>query len=75
MLDEMINTNKLRVFLNCTNGVSRAPTLAVLYLTLFVRHEKWDNLEELERYVKRFYPMANANLDIIERIIDEHSEF
>lgn len=62
------------MFLHCTTGTTRGPTLYILYLSLFVRHEKWEDPEELERYVKQHYYLTNANLDMVERVLDEHSE-
>lgn len=74
VLDELVNKKGQKVFLHCTTGTTRGPTLVILYLSLFVRHEKWEDPEELERYLKSIYYLTNANLDMVERVLDEHSD-
>ena len=38
-LNELINVKKHHVYLHCSAGVSRAPTLFIIYLALYIKHK------------------------------------
>lgn len=40
-LNEMIQDEQQRVFVHCTSGIVRAPTLVIIYLCLFMKHKEW----------------------------------
>lgn len=54
-LNREINEKKKYVFLNCTTGISRGPTLLMCYLALFKRNQGWKNVEELSKFIKDNY--------------------
>jgi protein-tyrosine phosphatase len=64
-----------RVFMNCTAGVSRAPTVMLVYLALFIRHEKWEDIEALYQYIEFHYRWQDANMKIAKLVIEQHKEF
>lgn len=64
-----------KVFLNCTAGVSRGPTLLIIYLALFIRHPSWRNIEELYNYVEEQYEWQDANMKIAALVIHKNKDF
>ena len=54
-LNREINEKKRYVFLNCTTGISRGPTLLMCYLALFKRNQGWKNVEGLSIFIKDNY--------------------
>jgi hypothetical protein len=62
------------VFLHCTSGVSRAPTVFLCYLALFLRHDHWKknkNCEELRKFLEFNYKFASPNMEIVEKVFTE----
>lgn len=54
-LNDMVNNQGLRVFINCTAGVSRGPTLLVVYLALFIKHKNWKDIDAIYQFVEDQY--------------------
>jgi hypothetical protein len=46
-LEELINVNEQHVFLHDITGISRAPTILMVYFAVMCRHSSWENLGEL----------------------------
>ena len=44
--------NQGKVFVHCSSGVSRSPTLALTYLCLYKKIEDWRNPESSAHYLK-----------------------
>lgn len=40
-LNEMIQDDHQKVFVHCTSGVVRSPTLIIIFLCLFMKHKNW----------------------------------
>ena len=40
-LHDLRDIKQKQVYLNCTAGVSRGPTLMIVYLALFIKHKDW----------------------------------
>ncbi len=62
------------MFLHCTSGVSRAPTVFLCYLALFLRHENWKknkNCEELRQFLEFNNKFAFPNMEIVEKVVTE----
>lgn len=74
-LDNMINKQNLHVFVHCNTGISRGPTLVILYFALFLRHEKWNDIGELEHYIMNEYNICNPNTDIVEEVLRLNATF
>jgi protein-tyrosine phosphatase len=74
-LFELIDKQGHHVFLHCSSGVSRGPTLALVYLSLFLKHKDWNNLLELHKWIRSLYQFSLANIDLAQRVIERHKEF
>lgn len=74
-LDKLINEQGQHVFVHCFTGISRAPTLVVLYWALFLRHEKWNDPGELARYLKGQYDLSHPNLEMVQTVVEGNQIF
>ena len=63
------------VFVNCTTGVSRGPTLIIVYLALFIQHDCWDDLEKIYDFLQSEYPYQDPNLSVAQILIDTKRDF
>ena len=54
-LYELRDVQGKNVYVNCTAGVSRAPTLVIVYFALFIKHKSWASVEELYNFVESEY--------------------
>jgi len=49
-LHDLRDIKQQKVYLNCTAGVSRGPTLFIVYLALFIKHKQWESVENLYQF-------------------------
>ena len=72
-LFELVDLKGHRVFLHDTTGVSRAPTLFLVYQSLFMKtnYSVPDQYKEL----KKMYPFATPNFNMIQRVLDDNKQF
>lgn len=71
-MNREINEKKRYVFLNCTTGISRGPTLLMCYLALFKRNQGWKNVEELSKFIKDNYNQsAKPNIRVVKKVIEK----
>ena len=57
-LEDLINKQDQHVFLHDYTGISRAPTILMVYFALMCRHPSWENLGELRTQIKRQWSVA-----------------
>jgi protein-tyrosine phosphatase len=43
------------IFVHCGAGVSRAPTLVIVYLALFIKDKRWRSVEDLYNFLEEVY--------------------
>ena len=41
-----------KVFLHCTTGVSRGPTLMLVYMALYIKTKDWNNMDSIYDYME-----------------------
>ena len=70
-LDIMINEQGEEVFVNCTSGISRAPTLVMVYLAIYCRHKQWENLDALKNFIVESHPNALPNLQAVKLCVEK----
>ena len=75
ILNDLINNQGHMVFVNCTTGVSRGPTLIIVYLALFIQHDCWDDLEKIYDFLQSEYPYQDPNLSVAQILIDTKRDF
>ena len=72
-LDDLINRQNHIVYLHCGSGFVRAPTLAALYICLYVKSKNYERIDEVERMiVRRLNGVAVVNIDIVTRTIQNN---
>lgn len=71
-LNDLINNRGQKVFIHCYTGISRAPTVIIAYLALFLRHPAWNDLEELRTYLRRYYGMGEPNMRAVKLCIERN---
>jgi hypothetical protein len=74
-LFDLIDRKQEQVFMHCSAGASRGPTLAMVYLAIFLKHKYWNNIPELQKWIKANYYMSLANIDIVLKVIERNREF
>lgn len=74
-LNDMINERELTVYIHDNSSMTRAPTLALTYLCLFVRIRTYENLPEASRLIKQYHNVSTPNLDILQKTLKKHKIF
>lgn len=58
-LNYLINEKKMKVYVHCTSSCTRAPSVVIAYLCLYVRtynyKKQWEHPTEVAEFVKRFH--------------------
>ena len=73
VLHDLIDVKGHKVFLHDTTGVSRAPTLYLVYLSLFKKSNL--PLNDMARELKKQYPVSTPNMKMIEQVLDFNQSF
>ena len=71
----MINNLGLTVYIHCTSGISRAPTVVMVYLCLFKRVKQWQNPYYVAQFVKAFHLNSSPNMRAVQRVVEANLEF
>jgi predicted protein tyrosine phosphatase len=74
-LNDMVNNKGHRVFIHCSSGITRAPTVALLYLCLFKRHNSWRDVDQVDQYLSSHYHVSYPNRNLVSQIIKDNHEF
>ena len=74
-LDKMIHSQGLHVFVHCFTGISRTPTLILIYWALFLRHQDWNDVPDMEKDIISQYDQANPNHAMVESVISRNLGF
>ena len=74
-INDLINEQGHTVYLHDTSGLTRAPTLALIYLCLFVKIRTYENLPEACALLKQYHSVSTPNLNIIKKVIKKNKAF
>ena len=61
--------DKQKIFIHCTAGMTRSPSLVILYLCLYCQVEFWKSPVDVYQLVKKHHPVSYPNMKSIVRII------
>jgi protein-tyrosine phosphatase len=64
-MHDIVSNHNQKVFVHCTSGISRAPTIGALYLCIFERMK----VDEAIESIKKFFPIAHPNQEIIKQAL------
>jgi protein-tyrosine phosphatase len=68
----MVANQGLKVFVFCQSGISRAPTLALLYTCLFKRLFSWENINLTSHFIRQTVTGVIPNEQRVQKIITEN---
>ena len=74
-LNDMINEQGLTVYVHDNSSLTRAPTLVICYLCLFVRIRTYENLPEAGALIKQYHNVSTPNLKILQKTLKKHKLF
>jgi len=74
LMNDMINKQKLTLYVHCTAGMGRAPACVLTYLCLFKKVDCWANPTEVDKYVKSYRKVSVPNLKAVWRIFNEKKD-
>lgn len=72
-LYDLVDLKGHRVFLHDSTGVSRAPTLFLVYQSLFMKTNQ--SVPDQYKDLKKIYPLATPNFRMIQRMLDDNKSF
>ena len=53
-LNDMINNKGLKVYVQGTSGIGRAPAVVMAYLCLFKKVDFWSDVNVVEQFLKQY---------------------
>ena len=71
-LNYLINEKKMKVYLHDTSGATRAPSVAITYMCLYMKHSNWSNEKLVESYLKFNHPYSTPNMYITQMTINNN---
>lgn len=74
-LNDLLNNKNKKVFIHCTSGIVRSPTVVLAYHCLYKRTEHWKNVHLSRNSIVESVNDSNPNVDIVEKIIQDNYEF
>jgi len=74
LLHNLKDIEKHKVFLHCSAGISRGPTLLIVYLALYLKLNISENLQQVRDFVESEYIWEDANLKMAKLVVDSHPE-
>lgn len=65
----MINVQKHTVYVHCTSAVTRAPTVAIAYICLFIKNHKYKQPNLIQQYVKQCHSVSFPNMRAVHSVL------
>ena len=72
---ELCKNSKSKVYLHCASGVSRAPTLALVYMCLFKKIDQWQNVFSCLNYLQSYCKETAPNMKMVQKVIEKNQAF
>jgi predicted protein tyrosine phosphatase len=67
-----VNERNQRVYIHCTSSITRSPTLAIVYLCLFVISDDWSQPQKVADFIKQYHKFSFPNMTAALRTIKEN---
>lgn len=74
-LNTLINDQGHTVYVSDNSAITRAPTLVLTYLCLFLKLRTMENLKEAERLLKQYHQMSSPNTNAIKALLKKQKAF
>jgi len=74
-LHGLIDKQDKKVFIHCSSGLNRTPTIVLTYLCIFKRVKSWKNVPLTRDFVVESCSKSVPNVPLVEQIIAENKDF
>lgn len=74
-LHSLVDKQNKKVFIHCSSGLIRAPTIVLTYLCIFKRIKQWKSVPQSRDYIHESCSQSMPNVQLVERIIAENRDF
>lgn len=64
-LNQLINEQKCKVFVHCTSSSTRGPSVALVYLCLYIKDKNWRDPELVAKDIKMYHKPAFPNMKAV----------
>lgn len=72
MVDSIIRIKQRKVYIHCTSGISRAPTVVMAYLSFFKQLEQFADLQQVEDLIQTFNSCAVPNSEAVSEMLNSN---
>jgi protein-tyrosine phosphatase len=70
-LASLLSSGK-KVFIHCMSGATRAPTAILGYLCLYLKHQNWQNPNDVSIFLGNEHPQSAPNMKVVNKMIREY---
>jgi hypothetical protein len=74
-LHGLIDKQNKKVFIHCSSGLIRTPTIVLTYLCIFKRVKSWQNVSQTRDFVTESCSQSMPNVPLVEQIVAENRKF
>ena len=71
-IENVVRVKRKKVFVYCTSGVSRAPSVIMTYLAYFKQVERYDDLQYIEDLLALFHPGSLPNAEAVALLLENN---
>lgn len=71
----MIYHKKCNVYVQSQAGLTTSPTVALAYISIFKRVDKWESLTHTSNLVSQSVSQSHHNEALVEKVVDDNLEF
>jgi hypothetical protein len=72
-LHDLINVQNHTVYVHCTSAVTRAPTVAITYMCLFIKNHHYKQPNLIAQYVKKQHSVSFPNMKAVHAVLKNNS--
>ena len=47
----------------------------IVYLSLYLKHKDWDDLDKIYDYVEKEFPWQDANITVAKKVVEQNKAF
>lgn len=73
-LHNLVGNNR-RVFVHCSSGLVRSPTVVLAYLCIFKRYKNWRNVIETKDFIVEYSHNSIPNSTLVENLVYTNRNF
>ena len=74
-MHKLLKDDQRSLYVHCTSGVSRSPTIAAVYLSLFKKVKEWPDSDKIIDMIKENKNKVHPNDLAVKRTITENKKF